>query len=464
MKLRGRRPRPRRGILGFVAGALAGSLALGGTAAWGYWSAAATATGAAQTPKVAVSQLNFASNTHTFTNTTSSLTTTGSFTVTNTGEVAGAVSVSLASSDALAAQMPLSVWPVPAASACTAAATVPSVAASGSWKSVTLALGGTLGSAASQAFCLRTQVPDRQSLATAAGSASFDATLTASLAAGGWTATASTGKAEQATSRIYPLATAYLVNADSRWYRLATGSGSPCLSLPDGAGASDAGLRSSACASTPGTHQVWQVLPVSEQDQSLVTLRPRSAPATRITVGADGVLSNAVASTGTGQQFRVQRIDDTHVQLVSPPSGLCLPVPAAGNGGLSLVDCTAADTTILMTRVPITVTNVLGLASLVHFGAVTTSGDVGLATQYQKADGTWATIPLQLTTGGADATLLLSGVLATTNVAYPVRVVFANDPDGNLPVPRWGTAFSGLTVTASGVLGLGLIAIVTVPQ
>ncbi|NUL49316.1 hypothetical protein F7P69_29575 [Cellulosimicrobium funkei] len=339
----------RAGVAAFIAGFMALALVAGGGAAWAYWTATAQGTGQVTTPSVQISETNFSALQATYINTHTRLTTTGSFTITNNGSVAGVATSRISAPGGIAPQMPLRIWPAASASACTPSATIPESAASGTWASAAVE-GTALAAGASQTFCVRTTVPvsQRDALATTSGTATVAGALNVSMVATGtgWSATANPALANQTTQAIYRLDAALAPATDSRWHTLrSAGNSTTCLEVSASGGAGSA-VASATCAQNAdgftAPNQFWQVIPVNEANRTLVTLRPRHAPSTRLAVDGTGRQVIAAANpASTTQQWHVQRGPNAAVQFVSAVDGRCLAVPSAtGTGALSMVDCT----------------------------------------------------------------------------------------------------------------------------
>lgn len=181
----GRRVRAsaRRLTAAVVVGVVVGVVLASGGAAAALWTASATLTEQVRTGAVSLSagtvdglQADYAGSTRSLT---------APWTFTNSGTVAATYStsgvLSSGSSTELARSIALVAWPVTAASACTASASVGPDRVEGTWATVPN-LTGTLASKASVVWCLRT------SIATSSPTGRINPTLTVSLAAGSWTA------------------------------------------------------------------------------------------------------------------------------------------------------------------------------------------------------------------------------------------------------------------------------------
>lgn len=421
-------------ILAVIAGVLAFALLAGGGTAWAYWTATAQGTGQVTTPSVQISQTNFTALQATYINTHTRLTATGSFTVTNNGSVAGTATSRISATGTIAPQMPLSIWPAASAGVCTPSATIPGSAVSGTWASAAVA-GTPLAAGASQTFCVRTDVPvaQRNTLATASGTATVAGTLNVSLAATGtgWTAAAAPATAHQTTQAIYPLDPVLAPATDSRWHAFrSAGNSNACLDVSSSGGPGTT-VISGTCAVNAGGYtgpsQFWQVIPVNESNRTLVTLRPRHAPATRLAVDGTRRQVTATASpTSTSQQWHVQRGPNSAVQFVSAVDGRCLSLPSTtGAGSLSTVDCTnPASVLVAPERKPLDFTSGALLGAGFHTLIVgPRDSSARLTLQRQNALGGWSNVT---TTTPSDPNQIRfsTGLLALGT--HTLRLVFAD--------------------------------------
>ncbi|WP_072314827.1 RICIN domain-containing protein [Agrococcus sp. Marseille-P2731] len=445
--------RTRKGLMAFAVGALAFAMLAGGGAASAYWTAGAQGSGQVTTQAVRVSQTSFPSLGATFINTHTSLTTTGSFTVTNSGGVAGVASTTITSADARAAQLALRIWPVASTAACTAATAVPVTAGTGTWASTTVA-GTSLAAGASQVLCVRTTLPvsQRNALASTTGTTSVAANLNVSLVGTGtgWTAASAPAPAAHTTQAIYPLDTSLAPVIGSRWHTLRTAASTGvCLDVSGagGVGAAVIGWTCTQVNSAPQANQLWQVVPVSEADRTLVTLRPRHQPTMRLAVDATGRQTLAIAAAGAAQQWYVQRASASTVQLVSAVDGRCLSLPTASSAtARTTVDCTDATAAVLSPQLqPLGFTWNPGLIGLGSNAALTVGANrADFILEREASAGVWQSVafvqpaayptmitiaPANLFTGNttlrlryADGTVAYAFVLnrSTTNVVSAV--------------------------------------------
>lgn len=422
-----------------IAGIAAFLLLLGGGGAWAYWTTSVTATGTLSTKTVSVTQANFPSLSATYL--PSSLTSTGSFTMTNTGALAGTVTAQITAAGALAAGLPVQAWTVASASACTAAATVPGSAVSGSWGSLTLSASAAAG--ASVYVCVRTTIPDWKPLAVAGGAQSTTPSVAVSLNADGWVATTTAATNTQQTAGMYPLTPNFFDPGKSRWFTIrAKAANGICLDVSSSAGAGGT-VISWSCHND--SNQRWEFVPVSGTNQSLVTIRPRHAMGTRIDYSTTGVqqLQNYAAGDLT-QQWYVQQFDASTYQLVNAATGMCLNLRSVQDGSnMSTVTCNTATARLTFTREPLTIGfNIVTGVATIGFGS-----DAPGVVRLQRQDGaSWTT----LTTTAADATSVTFNRSAITdNTTATFRIVnSAGDVLwDNLRFSRSGTAVA----TVSGI-------------
>ncbi|WP_413317397.1 RICIN domain-containing protein [Agrococcus sp. 1P02AA] len=413
--------RTRKGLTAFAVGALAFAVLAGGGAASASWTAGALGSGQVTTPAVRVAQASFPSLGATFTNTHTSLTTTGSFTITNPGTVAGVASSTITSADARAPQLALRIWPVASTAACTPATAVPTTAATGTWAATTVA-GTALAAGASQVLCVRTTLPlaQRNALASTTGAISVPAILSVSLVGTGtgWTAAAAGVTATHRTQAIYPLDAGLAPTVGSRWHTIrSAASTGVCLDVSGGGGAGSLaiGWTCTQANGAPQGNQLWQVIPVSEADRTLVTLRPRHQTGTRLAVDGTGRQSIAAAAAGAAQQWHVQRVSASTVQLVSAVDGRCLSLPTTSSGtARTTVDCTDAAAAVLSPQLqPLGFTWNPGLIGIGSNAALTVGANrADLILERESAPGTW------------------QGVAFAQPAAYPTMITIA---PANLP-------------------------------
>ena len=323
-----------------VGAVLGVALVAGAGSAWAYLTAHATASGTIRTPTVAVTPLDTTQLGVTLTNRQPYLGTLKSFRVVNEGDVEGTVTVSLASAEQAAAALGATLWRADPVMGCVS---VPASPASGTWRDATLAP-FTLAAGASQTLCVTTALPleNRDAVASPTGSATIATTLVVELVGVGTGWTAHTEAAVSHSTRgIYPLSTAVVPVEDSQWFALRSAdSATICL---DGTLSTTSRVTGSTCSLTqgyPAPSQFWQLIPVDAADTSLVTLRPRHAPAQRLTFDPDGAPTLTAADEGSiAQQWYLQRTE-SGIQLVSAVDGRCLLLPSSASpNGASTGNC-----------------------------------------------------------------------------------------------------------------------------
>jgi hypothetical protein len=429
---------PSRRRVPLIAGITVFLLLLGGGGARAYWTTAVAAPGSLATQSVSVAQANVPTLSASYL--PSSLTSTGVFTITNTGGLAGTATAQVSAAGAFAAGLPIQAWTVAAPGDCTAAATPPGGAVSGTWGSLTLTAGAAAG--ASVHVCVRTAIPDWKPLAVVGGTQAVSPSVQVSLDADGWIAAAAPATSTQQTAGMHPLTTGFFDAQKSRWFTVrAKAASTICLDVADSAG-SGGRLISWTCHTM--SNQRWEFIPVTGADQSLVTIRPRHAMSTRVSADSAGVQKILTADAGSlSQQWYVQQLDATTSQLVSAATGMCLNLRGfSSSGDMSTVTCDTAPAQIALTREPLTL--ITGSTISIGFG----SQAPGVVTLQRWSGGAW------------------SGVAVTASNAASVS--FARDthlPDGETTLLRivnasgetvWDgiqLARSGTTVTA--VSGIG---------
>lgn len=406
------RPRAPRRVLAL---ALAAVLVAGSAgAAFGYWVSAATATATLTTASVAVSQAGFGATGATYRNDV--LTSTGSFTVTNTGQTAGSVSLTITATSGatMAARLPIRVWAVASAAACTPATAVPAAASSGTWASWQVS-GIPLAPGASGVWCVRTTVANPQDLAAASGSQSTGSSLTVVLDdAAGWVGTVSaTDSVTRTTELIFPTVdpgTFAPVNR-SNWstLRIANGGQQICLDVSAGGGA---GTRVIPWTCHQDANQRWEIIADATVPGEF-QLRPKNVNAlnTRLALGAGNGLRVEAPNASAAQRWRIERITGATYQVVSAASGQCLTLATVSQDvQLVTAPCGPATRTtqvVTITREPLTFAN----GATVQFGVTAVPG---------------TTYALQLRTGAATWTTLGTGTGVTlgvtrTNAGFPLN-------------------------------------------
>lgn len=425
-----------------IAGITTFLLLIGGGGAWAYWTATVSATGTLSTQTASVAHASFPSLSATYL--PSSLTSTGSFTVTNTGQIAGTATVQISASGAFAQGLPIRIWPVASASSCTAAATVPGTALSGSWGSPP-ALTPSLAAGASIIYCVRTTITDWTALTSPTGAQSVSPAINVSLNAAGWIATAPSATNTQQTAGMYPLAPNFFDPGLSRWFTVrAKAANGICLDT-NGSGGTGTSVISWSCSNS--SNQRWEFIPVSGTNQSLVTIRPRHAMGTRINSTAAGVqqvLTYNAASTL--QQWYVQQIDSTTFQLVNASTGRCLNLRnTSDNSNMSTVTCDTATARLTFTREPLTFTNNALTGITIGFG----SEAPGVVRVQRWTGSAWTTVA---TTASNATSVTFSRANITNNTTATFRIINANN------VVVWDNiqiSVSGLGLIAEAVSGIG---------
>lgn len=377
-----RRSRVARRRVAFAAGITAFLAAIGGSAAWAYFTATATATGSLSTGSVSVSQANFNGMGAKYL--PSELTKTGSFTVTNTGSVPGTATITMAAPESWASNLAIRVWPT-SAGACNLASP-PSSALSGSW-AVPPALTPALAAGASVTYCVRTTIADWTTLIAASGSRQANPVINVSLDASGWVATAPSASHVQQTAGMYPLTNNFFDPTLSRWYTVRADADTDyCLDVSRNGGAGTAVIGYGCHANS---NQRWEFLPVANGDQWLVSVRPRHAMSTRVTYsGANAVVQNA-ANTAA-QRWYVQTRGSNRYQLVNAATGLCLSLPTTANANAAMVACDSASALLRFVREPLTYGSTSTTITLTFGGANMPAGTLQRCTNASCT--TWANI------------------------------------------------------------------------
>lgn len=429
-----RAPRTRFAVVaGLVSFLLAGS----GGAAWAYWTAQATATGTVTTSTVAVAQTNFATPATT-TYLPSSLTSTRNFSLVNNSGIAGVATATISAPEAYAANLSVSVWPVANAAACTDASTVPTTGVvSGTWASLSLTT-PSLAAGASQFYCARTTIADWKTITTSTGGAVVNPQLAVSIDADGWAATGTGASHVQQTQGMYPLVTAPFFDSSlsSTWHTVRSVSNSGyCLDV-SGSGGNGANIVTWGCHND--ANQRWQFLPVSGNDQSLVTLRPRHAPTTRLTTATTtaGTVTVATASGSTAQQWYVQRVSATLYQLVSAATGRCLPLDSVNSVSTATVDCNSVTARLSFAREGLTFST-SGTSATVTFGGASFGFNAGQTGTLQRQTGatTWTNVSTIAATDTSET------FTPPNNATTTYRIVFGTGTD---------VAYFPFTITRNG--------------
>ncbi|UJP10265.1 RICIN domain-containing protein [Microbacterium sp. KUDC0406] len=415
---------PRRHLLPLAAGLTAFLVLVSGGAAWSSWSAQSRGPGTVTTDAVAVSHAGFASPATT-TYLPSSLSSTRSFTVTNNSAVQGTATVSITSSGTAASGLPISVWTVSSADKCTSSTSVPaSGVTKGTWASATLT--PTLAAGAIITYCVRTSIPDWKAITDPVGGNTVNPALTVSLNAQGWVATAPTATHAQTTAGMYPLVTGNFFDPKlaSTWHTIRrAGDAGLCL---DVAASGGAGTRVITWTCHDQSNQRWQFLPVNGTNQTLVTVRPRHAPTTRLTYTSSGVQQIAAGATGAAaQQWYVQKAGAGFFQLVSAATGKCLGMSAAGDADMSVVECNDVRARLAFQREALTMSmSSSGTAVMLDFHSISSSGTLVLQ---RLRNGSWENVT-SIVQGAGGVSFDMYNVL-TNDADTSLRIVFQNTTD-----------------------------------
>lgn len=331
--------------LPIAAGIIAFLIASGGSAQ-GYWTARSSAAAALETRTVAFQAEGLAALASSLS--PSALTHTGSITLRNAGVESGdaTLTIRIPSGASLAGKLPLAVWRVGSATECTDAVT-PASPLVGTWAKPP-AIATALAAGAEATYCVRTKVDDWTSLVTSTGSAATDVQMTASLIAGGWTATTEAALTHRAGG-FFPSAPNFLPAGGSRWYSIASATNATACLTADAGGGVGIAVLSSTCADT--ARQRWEFLPVQSGNHSVVTIRNQPLFGARLHDGRfDG--AQLVSSTSAAeQQWRVRKSSASNVyQLMNTATSMCLAVPQPHATALPTVPCDSPDANLILTR------------------------------------------------------------------------------------------------------------------
>lgn len=339
-----------RARAGIIAAIVTFAVLAGAGAGYAYWSTTAQATlgvGAATLTTTATGWATSSLGNETISATSSNtLTTTGSITITNTTNTTSTQSQTLSAtfsrqsgSTVLAGATTLTVWAVASTAACTTAAT-PTSPTSGTW-SAGVTVTASLAPGASQVYCLRNTIADRQSAADASGTLTFTPRVAATLSESNFTATATTASSIS-TRYVYPLADIsaaywyYVIRAGTTWCWDVSGSGTT-----DGSQ-----MISWACKNNTDTNQDWRFMDADGDGYG--DIQPRHATNLRVSAAASTTSGSAVdmrtaATTTAVQQWQEQLVAANTYQFVNKYSGLCLSAPATSAGVMTQVTCNGGD-------------------------------------------------------------------------------------------------------------------------
>jgi hypothetical protein len=341
------------------------SVIAGAAGSWAYWSASGSATlgvGAATLSTTATGWSSATLGNESLAATGGvALSSTGSVTIANTTSTTSTQTQTLTASftrasgsSALATATTLTVWPVASAAACTASAT-PTGATSGTW-AAGVTVNAPLAAGASQVYCLRNTISDRQAAGDASGSLSFTPQVSAQLTVGNFTGGA-TATSTISTRYLYPLSTVdgaewnYIVRAGTSWCWDVSGSGSGDGSM----------LIAYGCKNNTDANQDFRFLDADGDGYG--DIQPRHATNLRVAAAASTASGSAVdmrtAATGSAvQQWQPQLVAAGTYQFVNRYSGLCLSLPATSTGVTTQVTCSGgADQKFTLTQravVPLT--------------------------------------------------------------------------------------------------------------
>lgn len=409
---------------------------------WAYWSATGNATlgvGAATLSTTATgwSSTTLGNETISATN-SNSLTTTGSITITNTTTTTSTQSQTLSAtfsrqsgSATLAGATTLTVWPVAAASSCTTAAS-PVGATSGTW-SAGVTVTATLAPSASQVYCLRNTIADRQSADDPSGTLTFVPQVAAQLSIQNFTKTTTTASSIS-TQYVYPLASIsaaywyYVIRAGTTWCWDVSGSGTTSGSL----------LIAYACKNNTDTNQDWRFF--DADNDGYLDILPRHATNLRVAAAASVTSGSAVdmrttAATNGQQEWQPQLVSAGTYQFVNQYSGLCLSEPTTSTGVMTQVTCNGgADQKFTLQQrgvvqlTGLTCSNIGGTGAnrsvSYAWTADYTTGDLTFQAKLSSS-GTWT--PLGTSNGGTSGTFAFDspvGAPFTGNTGtYNVRVL-----------------------------------------
>jgi len=165
---------------------------------------------------------------------------------------------------------------------------------------------------------------------------------------------------------------------DSQWYVLRDATGSVCL---------DGSAAATPCAlqyDWPAMSQFWQMIPVKNAGASVVTIRPRHTPTTRLQAGEDVTLT-AYDGAALAQRWRLERLTRTgDLRIVSMLDGRCLHLPSSAGASVSLGSCNDAQARVADHRERLAFDVVDGRVAL-GIGLWT----AGLNVQQRPSGGSW---------------------------------------------------------------------------
>lgn len=353
-------------------------------------------------------------------NTHTTLTKTGSFTVKNSGTASGTATASITSPDALALNLPLTVWPTSNVSTCTPTAVVGAGSVTQTMASLTMPA-VTLAADASQAYCARITVTpaNRPTLQSTAGDQSAKATLNATLAAGGWTAQATAAIATQKTDDIYPLdATLVPAATSSRWFTITNPTiPTNCVDVTSSGGAGAAVITYQCSINA---NQRWKFVLV-DGSNSLVTIAPKHTPNVRLTATASGTAVIQEPTSNVNPRWYLQKVTDTTWQIVSAETGKCQPAGTAWGAANSsqLIDCNQATAKVTLTSEKLSLSTSGLIFPQITFDFTSNQSGTAFAVQQDGPVG-WTTVATvsNSTRASFSRDLIASGATSTFRVVF----------------------------------------------
>lgn len=320
---------------GLIAGITIFLLLAGSGVSYAAWTAGAEAKGTASAASLGITTTGFNSTAFTFQN--HLLTTTGSVTLKNTTDTTsttpGAVEMSFGytGSAVLASKLDVAVWPTANTAGCASVGTPPPGTLTGRWDTVATSVApitGTLAKGASQGYCVRVSSAERGGLASTAGSAEIQPSITAKLKVGNWLQSVN-ATATQSTAWIFPA----FGPTPNTWYQLENQDTGNCLDVYSASNTSGTGAIDWECK--PGNaagdyNQEWKF---TRSTGDYFDMTPRHAQAVRLDVtgGSTANLAPVDVQTDDGtrmsQEWQLQKQPSgDFYQVVNRLSGRCLQV------------------------------------------------------------------------------------------------------------------------------------------
>jgi hypothetical protein len=328
----------------------------GASASWAYWTTQATASVTVKSADLTVTTANFTSINKTFANET--LVGTGSVTVTNSttspSSQKGQVTLTFTGTGGAAYRGNFSfvVWLSTVANPCTDAATPGTTLASGTWGGTTTYVtpgGSGFSVGESRTYCVRTTVAPATTTWPASGAPSFTPQISAAIALGNYSGTASATGTQQA-QYMFPLASP--VTSTTTWYyihRVFT-AGNYCADLESGTGPNGIAWP---CKSSGTANQSFRFDAVTGK-AGYYTIKSNITAGTVLQQNATGtpVTSVAVVAGQANQQWMIQQTSTSYVgtatryfyQLINASTGQCLTYvtvngTSAANNQLQMANC-----------------------------------------------------------------------------------------------------------------------------